>query len=151
MLASRDYSLLRIFRRGVLIIQKWPIWPGTFRYELLRLTGMKVKQCYIGCNVSFDGLRPDLIRIEEGATVTTGTVILFHFFDSKTKEFKYGTVTVGKNVFIGMNTLIVKPITIGENSVIGAGSILTKSIGDNEIWAGNPAKLIKKYEESCNN
>lgn len=151
MFATRDYSISRITRRCILIMQKWPIWPGHYRYKLLRMTGMVIDKCYVGCNVSFDGIRPDLIKIEEGATITTGTVILTHFFDSKAKTFEYGPVTIRRGVFIGMNTLIVKPVIIGCNSVIGAGSVVTKSIGDNEIWAGNPAKFIRKYEKSGNN
>lgn len=43
-----------------------------------------------------------------------------------------------------MNTLIVKGVTIGDNAVIGAGSIITRDIPSNEVWAGNPAKFIKK-------
>ena len=43
-----------------------------------------------------------------------------------------------------MNTIIVKAVTIGDNAVIGAGSIITCDIPSGEIWAGNPAKFIKK-------
>lgn len=35
-------------------------------------------------------------------------------------------------------------ISIGENSMIGAGSVVTKSIPDNELWYGNPARFVKK-------
>jgi acetyltransferase-like isoleucine patch superfamily enzyme len=35
-------------------------------------------------------------------------------------------------------------ITIGENAIIGAGSMVLKDIPANTIWAGNPARLIKK-------
>lgn len=37
-------------------------------------------------------------------------------------------------------------ITVGKNTIIGANSVLTVSTGDNEIWAGIPAKCIKKIE-----
>lgn len=41
-------------------------------------------------------------------------------------------------------TLVVKPVTIGERAIIGAGSVVTKDIPANEVWAGNPAKFIRK-------
>ncbi len=53
-------------------------------------------------------------------------------------------VIISNNVFIGAHTTILKGVHIGENSIIGAGSVVTKSIPDNEIWAGNPVKFIRK-------
>ena len=47
-------------------------------------------------------------------------------------------------MFIGANSIILKGVTIGERSIIGAGSVVTKNIPDDEIWAGNPAKFIRK-------
>lgn len=43
-----------------------------------------------------------------------------------------------------MNTLVVKPVKIGEHAIIGAGSVVTKDVPANEVWAGNPARFIKK-------
>jgi acetyltransferase-like isoleucine patch superfamily enzyme len=52
-------------------------------------------------------------------------------------------VIIDNNVFIGAHSTILKGVHIGENSIIGAGSVVTKSIPDNEIWGGNPAKFIR--------
>ncbi|WP_297700845.1 DapH/DapD/GlmU-related protein [uncultured Fibrobacter sp.] len=53
-------------------------------------------------------------------------------------------VSIGNDVFIGAGTIILKGVSIGEKSIVGAGSVVTKSIPPNEIWAGNPAKMIRK-------
>ncbi|MDE7380675.1 MAG: sugar O-acetyltransferase [Muribaculaceae bacterium] len=55
-------------------------------------------------------------------------------------------VTIGNNVWIGGNTVILPGVTIGNNVVVGAGSVVTKSIPDNVVIAGNPAKIIKQTD-----
>ena len=50
---------------------------------------------------------------------------------------------IEKNVWIGMNSVILKGVTIGDNSIIGAGSVVVKDVPKNTIAAGNPAKVIK--------
>ncbi|WP_269686697.1 acyltransferase [Flavobacterium lacustre] len=53
-------------------------------------------------------------------------------------------IHIGNDVFIGTRSIICKGVSIGDNSIIGAGSIVVKDIPINEIWAGNPARFIKK-------
>ena len=50
---------------------------------------------------------------------------------------------IGNNVSIGSNATIL-PVEICENVVIGAGSVVTKPIETPGIYAGNPAKLLRK-------
>lgn len=56
-------------------------------------------------------------------------------------------VTIKKGVLLGTGSIVLKGITIGKKSVIGAGSVVSKDIPDNEIWAGNPIRFIKKIEQ----
>lgn len=52
-------------------------------------------------------------------------------------------VIIGKNVFIGTNSIILKGITIGDHAVIGAGSVVTRDIPARSIAAGNPCRVLK--------
>jgi acetyltransferase-like isoleucine patch superfamily enzyme len=52
-------------------------------------------------------------------------------------------IIIEENVWIGMNTVILKGVKIGKNSIVGAGSIVTKDIDENSIYAGNPARKIR--------
>ncbi|MDZ4200271.1 MAG: acyltransferase, partial [Kiritimatiellia bacterium] len=52
-------------------------------------------------------------------------------------------VTIGNDVFIGANALILKGVTLGDRAIIGAGSVVTCRVPAGEIWAGNPARKIQ--------
>lgn len=58
-------------------------------------------------------------------------------------------VTIGNNVWIGMNCFVMKGVSIGDNSVIAAGSIVTRSIPANCLAAGAPAKVIRSIAEGA--
>lgn len=66
------------------------------------------------------------------------------------KNMKSAQVVIRNNVFIGMDSIILKGVTIGNNVIVAAGSVISSNIPDNEIWGGNPARFIKfnnnKYE-----
>ena len=56
-------------------------------------------------------------------------------------------VIIQENVWIGEKSLILKGSKIGKNSIIGAGSVVSGEVPANVIFAGNPAKQIKKLDE----
>ncbi len=67
---------------------------------------------------------------------------------SRNSQYEYGiSVTIGDNVWIGGNSVIVPGVHIGSNTVIGAGSVVTKDIPDWVIAAGNPCRVIRKITE----
>ena len=55
-------------------------------------------------------------------------------------------IVIGEGVFIGAHAIILKGVHIGKHSIIGAGSVVSKDVPENEIWAGNPAKIIRRVE-----
>ena len=50
---------------------------------------------------------------------------------------------IGKGVHIGFNATIHEGFTIGDNATLGMGAVLKHDIGENEIWAGNPARFLR--------
>jgi acetyltransferase-like isoleucine patch superfamily enzyme len=69
------------------------------------------------------------------------------FFQDRPARPKLKTVpvTIGDNVWIGMNAVILKGVTIGENSVVAAGSVVSKPVAPNTIVAGNPAVVVREF------
>lgn len=55
-------------------------------------------------------------------------------------------VKIEDDCWIGANVCILKNVTIGKHSIIGAGSVVTKSIPPYSVAAGNPARIIKRYD-----
>lgn len=95
------------------------------------------------------------ITICDKAKIGAGTRIVDSDFHSLNPEdrlkrhtdranAKSAPVYIGENALIGMGCTLLKGSHIGKNSVIGACSVVTGKVPDNEIWAGNPAKFIRK-------
>ena len=147
LIAKPPYNLTRIWRKVCMVVAGMSLLSPSLRLKCYKMGGVKVKgKCFIGSHVQFDGICPNLIEIGEGCVITSGVVILSHFYNTKDRRFYAGEVRIGKKVFIGMNTLIVNAVDIGDNAVIGAGSIVNRDIPANEIWGGNPARFIKKID-----
>ena len=53
-------------------------------------------------------------------------------------------IVIGNDVWIGNNVIVKGGVKIGTGAVIGAGSVVTKDVPPYEIWAGVPARLIRK-------
>jgi acetyltransferase-like isoleucine patch superfamily enzyme len=58
-------------------------------------------------------------------------------------------IIIDDEVWIGANSTITAGVTIGKHSVIGAGSVVTKNIPPFSVAVGNPAKIIKQYNEKA--
>lgn len=90
-----------------------------------------------------------LISIGDNVTMAPRVHILCH--DASTKEFlgytKIGRVTIGNNVFIGAESVVLPGVTIGNNVIIGANSTVTHDIPDGVVVAGSPARIVCTLEE----
>ncbi|MDO4274773.1 MAG: sugar O-acetyltransferase [Eubacteriales bacterium] len=65
------------------------------------------------------------------------------------KQVQYNLpVHIGKNAWIGSNSVILPGVTVGENSVIGAGSIVNKDIPANVVAVGNPCRVLREINDN---
>lgn len=58
-----------------------------------------------------------------------------------------GKVLIKEGAFIGINVVIMPGVTIGKHAIVGASSVVTKDIPAFSVATGNPAKIIKRYNE----
>ena len=125
--------------------------------KYLRRKGVRIGErvvFFAPMKTEIDITRPWLIEIGNDVQITEGVVILTHGYDWSVLKGKYGTVlgsagkvSIGNNVFIGMNSTILKGTNIGNNVIIGANSVITKDIPDDTVVAGNPAKVISSLSD----
>lgn len=126
---------------------------GKVFYILLRVIGVDIPvSVKIGKNVRFHHWAigsvihnnvqlKDNVRIYQG--VTLGRADIFR----NSEEYTGIIVEEGAIICAGAKVLCKDGILrIGKNSILGANSVVLKSVGDNEVWAGNPAKFIKVRE-----
>lgn len=81
--------------------------------------------------------------------VLCGANTLITDFDWHTEDPRSSSpkeILIEENVWLGVNSVVLKGVTIGKNTIIGANSVVTKSIPDNVIAAGNPCKPIKVFD-----
>lgn len=64
-------------------------------------------------------------------------------YDGKNKH----KTKIGKNVFIGSDTMLVAPIELGDDSRTGAGSVVTKNVPESTLVVGIPARAIRKLDK----
>ena len=120
--------------------------------DYLRRCGIKIgKGCIVNSpqNITIDTSRPELLEIGDNVLLHKGTIILTHDFASRTfvnlyNDFvpSHGRIKIGNNVWLGENVTILKNVEIGDNVVIGTGSLVVKSIPENSVAVGRPAKVI---------
>ncbi len=123
---------------------------GEYTTEKLISMGMKVGVNFKRLNgVILDPSHCWLIEIGDNVTMAPRVHILCH--DASTKTFlnytKIGRVSIGSNVFIGAESVVLPGVTIGDNVIIGANSTITHNIPAGSVAAGSPARVICTLEE----
>lgn len=115
----------------------------------LKSTGVRIgKNTMISLRAKID-VRRGQVTIGDNCHITYGCVLLSH--DGSTKQHNpsddgSGYIKVGNNVFIGVNSIVMRNVSIGDNSIIGAGSVVTRNIPSGVIASGNPARIVRRIE-----
>lgn len=81
---------------------------------------------------------------------SVGLYTAIHPLDYKRRNSgleKAKPISIGDNVWLGGNVIVLPGVTIGSGSVIGAGSVVTKDIPENVLAFGNPCKVIKNINQ----
>ena len=96
---------------------------------------------------------PWLITLGNNVHITAGVKFLTHdggtlLYRNQVPDLEITKpITVGNDVYIGNNVLILPGVTIGNNVVIGAGAVVSRDIPDNSVAVGVPARVIKTADE----
>lgn len=109
-------------------------------------TGSKYAKITIGNHVSMSGtsiVSNNNVVIEDNVLIGANCQIGDRDGHSKRYPTIPKPIHIKKNVWLGMNVVVMKGVTIGENTIIGANSIVVKDIPANCIAVGNPCKPIK--------
>jgi acetyltransferase-like isoleucine patch superfamily enzyme len=90
------------------------------------------------------------IIIGKGTWIAPNVAIITanHDFQNLNRHISGEDVIIGKDCWIGINSVILPGVQLGNHTIVGAGSIVTKSFCEGNVMiAGNPAKMIKKLND----
>ena len=123
---------------------------GEYTTEKLIAMGMSVGKNFKRMNgVILDPSHCWLIEIGDNVTMAPRVHILCH--DASTKQYlnytRIGRVTIGSDVFIGADTVVLPCVTIGDNVIIGANSTVTHDIPSGSVACGSPARVISSLDD----
>jgi phenylacetic acid degradation protein len=134
------------------------VHESSFVHPLAAVTGNVIigKDCYIGPGAAIRGDWGEII-LEDGVNVQENCTV--HMFPGKSIVLKesahigHGAIihgaNIGRNVLVGMNTVIMDDAEIGDESIIGAMAFVKAKtvIPSRSLVVGNPAKVIKQVSD----
>lgn len=113
-----------------------------------------------GCKISSHTFVCEGVTIGDNCFIGHGVMFINDNYPRSTNEHgqleseaewmgRFVTITIGDHVTIGTNATILGGVTIGDGAMVGAGSVVTKDVPPRQIWAGNPARFIRKSDEGA--
>jgi acetyltransferase-like isoleucine patch superfamily enzyme len=131
---------LKAIRNKIFGILGQFLLSNTIRIRFFSGMGAKIgKNVFIGKYCIIDDTFPELIKIEEDASIAFGVTIVAHDAPQK----KTGRVLIRKGSYIGARAVILPGVVIGKNAIVGAGAVVTRDVEADTKVAGVPAKKIQ--------
>ena len=100
-----------------------------------------------GCRIQGGACIADGCVLGDGVFVGPNATMLNDKYPPSRNPNKWAPVKIGSKAVIGGGATVLPGVTVGENAVLAAGSTLTKDLPSDEVWAGNPAKLLMSRAE----
>jgi acetyltransferase-like isoleucine patch superfamily enzyme len=98
-----------------------------------------------GARIHTQAFIPEYCKLHEDCWIGPNVVLTnARYPRSPNVKNELAGVTVGRNAKLGANVTVLPGLVIGENCLIGAGSVVTRNVDANSIYAGNPAKKLRK-------
>ena len=99
--------------------------------------------CSIADRCSIGGAAHPISYVSSSPVFHAGKNV-FHVSFAKFPKIQTPKTIIENDVWIGQGAYIKAGVKVSTGAVIGMGSVVTHDVGEYEIWAGNPAKLIRK-------
>jgi len=105
------------------------------------------------CKISSHSFVCEGVTIEDGVFIGHGVIFVNDKYPRATnpdgsmqteKDWSVVPTIVKRGASVGSGTTLLCGVTVGEGATVGAGSVVTKSVPAGEVWAGNPARMLRK-------
>jgi len=120
---------LQMLARHMPGARSWRVWLNRWR-------GAKIgKDVWIGYDAIIETSWPQLVTIQDRATIQIRATIIAHFREQR-------GVVIEEDATVGPGAIVLPNVTIGKGAIVAAGSVVTKSVPARTVVQGNPARPV---------
>jgi acetyltransferase-like isoleucine patch superfamily enzyme len=139
-----------VFRENVTVVQPVNLYGCTIGDNTFVGPFVEIQRNVkigVSCRIQSHTFICELVEIGDRCFIGHGVMFINDLFSgggpARGDQSRWRSTHIGNDVSIGSNATIL-PVSVCAGTVIGAGAVVTKDITEPGIYAGNPAKLIRK-------